>query len=205
MSPVAHMPAGTPEGGQFASAKGGGGGGQWSGSGGGPGGAVAGQSWDERQKGMFKITKKLDKISAGGGIQGNANADAHRMLQIHKDPDAVTIAKEGKHTKIQGNKGALAEPQLGTDGQCHWNTGKLMEQGKIDAVVIGFAKGSQGWHQHTWGTKGGKIVETTASNVGNNHYFGKTLSPAESTSFALWVKKNPPGSGVVRKVEWSED
>jgi hypothetical protein len=185
-------------------------GGQWVGSGGGPGGKVTGQSWDRRQKGMFKINKKLDSISKGGYIQGNMNAEGTRTQQISKDPDAERIAAKGKLSKVKGrggNAAKMGEPQLGTDGQCHWNTGKLYEEGKIDSVVIGFAKGSQGWHQHTWGMKKGKIIETTASNLRDNeHYFGLELSPVESTAFSLWVKGNPPGQGVgVRFVEWSQD
>ncbi len=118
--------------------------------------------------------------------------DAARQLK--NDPDKDLILERGKFTSGSGKT-----QMIGAEGQCHWNTAKLFKDGKIDSIVIGYAHNpSAGWHQHTWGLKSGKIVETTASNVSSTRYFGATLSKSESTKFAHWAEANPPGGGVVR-------
>ncbi len=84
------------------------------------------------------------------------------------------------------------------DGECHWNTAKLFQQGKVDKIVVGYALNAQGWHQHTWGEKDGKVVETTPSNFINKKYFGAPLDDKEGAAFAKFAEKNRPGMGMVR-------
>lgn len=113
--------------------------------------------------------------------------------QVRNDPDLLRITSEGKK---MSPKGMLKVPMVG--GECHWNTSKLFKQGKVDQIVIGYAKGPYGWHQHTWGMKDGKVVETTEGNFDNSEFFGLPLEGEEAGKFAEWVEKNPPGGGVVR-------
>lgn len=161
-------------------------GGEWT-SGGSPGAGSAPSSGD-----ADALAATLD------GIDNSASIPAQAMNQLKHDPDAKLIAEKGSS---QSTKGATYV--AGKEGQCHWNTAKLFKEGKIDAVVIGYARTPKGvnppnWHQHTWGMKNGKIVETTASNKGNLHYFGVKLGKADSGKFADWAIANPPGGGVVR-------
>lgn len=130
-----------------------------------------------------------------GGIAPGRIVAPH---QAASDPDLDLIIERGK----SWTKGEVdADPAyLGPDSQCHWNTSKLFRDGKIDAVVIGYAKNSEGWHQHTWGTKGGKVVETTESNHQNSDWFGAPLSAPQSKKFAEHALRegNKPGQGNVR-------
>ena len=119
------------------------------------------------------------------------------QYQMDNDPDLEAILNDGQNfTELAPN----TRQYLGTDGSCHWNTGKLYSEGKIDSVVVVYAKNHEGWHQHTWGVKDGKVVETTESNLGNTDWFGKELSPEQSQSFADFVARpeNRPGNGNVR-------
>lgn len=110
--------------------------------------------------------------------------------QLNRDPDAGNILKNGVFVDPKKNP---VEKMLGKDGHCHWNTAQLFREGKIDAIVTGYAQNFQGWHQHTWGEKNGKIVETTESNLINTRYFGVMLNKTESVAFTKWAEENLPG------------
>src|SRR5205085_2023148 len=144
----------------------------------------------ERTTEVSKDASKLEgKLLEAGG---NYIAAKHQM---ETDPDLSRILSEGKFISTKGSM-----EMLGKDGECHQNAGKLFEERKIDAIAIGYARTPPGpwedqWHQHTWGMKDGKIVETTRSNVGNRAYYGVTLSSKESAAFAKFTKANPPDTG----------
>jgi len=137
----------------------------------------------------FKLLAKLDKIIPARPPYAVYNTV---MDQMDRDPDKKLIMSRGKATKKKDlSKKRVLESM--DEGKCHWNTGKLYDEGKIDAVVIGYAKNtSAGWHQHTWGIKDGKIVETTQSNMSSTAYFGAQLTPTESQAFATMTRETPP-------------
>lgn len=140
------------------------------------------------EEATYKLQNKLFKLSP-------AREHPVAMNQLHNDPDAARILADGVLTKItKQNRMEL----LGTDGRCHWNTAELFESGVIDAIVIGYAKNSAvGWHQHTWGEKNGKIIETTQGNMSSTFYYGVTLDKKESAAFAKWAIENDK-TGKVR-------
>ena len=114
--------------------------------------------------------------------------------QFENDPDKELIAD-----RAVMKSGAGKIEMMGRDSECHWNAGKLYDQGKIDSIVIGYAHlPGTGWFQHTWGDKGGKIVETTPSGRGITKYLGAKLTDAESAGFADHLRKNAPGQGMIR-------
>lgn len=115
--------------------------------------------------------------------------------QFRNDPDVKQILKEGKSFSAKRSR---IIKELGEDGECHWNVAELYFGGKIDSIVVGYAKNYQGWHQHTWGLKSEKVVETTWSNIGNEAYFGVTLSKSQAKSFVKLTDKYGPGQGGVR-------
>ncbi len=116
--------------------------------------------------------------------------------QAKRDPDLAEIVKRGELFSTK-NKEMVSM----RDGLCHWNVAKLFTQGKVDTIVLGYAKNPYGWVQHTWGLKNGYVVETTPSNLGANKYFGMKLSAKEAKAFSTWTEKNRPGKGMVRTVE----
>ena len=75
---------------------------------------------------------------------------------------------------------------------------ELFKKGDVDQIVIGYAKDGGRWHQHTWGMKDGKVVETTRGNFGVTEYYGLPLEGEEANKFAEWTAKNAPGQGKVR-------
>lgn len=126
-----------------------------------------------------------------GAVSGDTRLVA--IDQFLDDPDLDMIARRGMPygpAKIRLN----GLP----DGECHWNTAQLFAEGKIDQIVVGYARNEFGWHQHTWGLKDGKVVETTASNFDNTHYFGAPLDDAEARAFVKLTGDNPSGGGMVR-------
>lgn len=115
--------------------------------------------------------------------------------QLYRDPDVTRILNEGQSYDA---KSSTFIHML--DGKCHWNASKLYKTGEVDAIVIGYTNNGNGWYQHTWGLKDGKVVETTASNAGNKMYYGLELKGKEASAFADWTEAHPPGGGVVRRV-----
>jgi hypothetical protein len=147
------------------------------------------------EAGFTALTKVLDDL-AGPPSQDSwlAGIQEFTRQQRQQDPNAGLIAARGASMDT-----STLTHNLGTDGECHWNTSKLFEAGEVDGIVLGFAYNPEaGWIQHTWGVKDGKIVETNAS-ADNEQYFGMTLTPAEAASFAAWCKANQPGMGRVRR------
>lgn len=144
-----------------------------------------GPSDDEIRDRVQRVDKFFEQ--RGGRVVG--------LGQILDDPDLEKIMKDGD---LLENPDIIRN--LGTDGECHWNTGKLYSAGEVDTIVVGYAKNEFGWHQHTWGLKGGKVVETTASNLENTAYLGVSLSPEQSSRFAAFLARpeNAPGNGNVR-------
>jgi hypothetical protein len=162
---------------------------------------------EEAQKGSAKnwkgemsrpTLKKVDEVHAKlKGLNPKAKPISDPWGQFQGDPDLGRILSKGKE---MSTKGIIQKPMAA--GQCHWNSSKLFQKGEVDAIVIGYAYNPrQGWFQHTWGQKDGKVVETTGDNSNSTHYFGVPLTGDEATAFADWTEKNPPGGGVVRKVK----
>ena len=142
----------------------------------------------ERYKRKFEESSfPLEKAEAilGGNIVN--------VSQFNNDPDLVLIFKKGKFF----NSDSMIKVK-GIDGRCHWNVAELYDEGKIDEIIIGYAENFQGWHQHTWGLKKGKVVETTQSNYINTNYFGYTLSKKEAKEFVKFSNSVRPGQGFMR-------
>lgn len=139
----------------------------------------------QEAKVLGSLTEKLS------GASGDTRLVA--INQFLDDPDLDRIAARGvaygpPAVRLQGLP----------DGECHWNAAKLLSEGKIDQIVVGYARNEHGWHQHTWGLKDGKVVETTASNFTNTHYFGAPLTDGEAKAFVKLTGDNPAGGGMVR-------
>lgn len=132
-------------------------------------------------------------------INGKSLPSGHAQSQAHNDPDLHKIMKHGKtftqlHTNTQKCKTT-------NHGECHWNAAAEYKAGNADRIAIGYAHHPQtGWHQHTWGVKGGKVVEPSPHDRDNTHWHGRVLSKKESDAFAAHVskKQNYPGAGNVR-------
>lgn len=120
--------------------------------------------------------------------------DGQAKHQLKNDPDKELLLKHGA---FQSGAGKVMKPR--DDGSCHWNVAAMHAKGEIDHIVVGYALNeSAGWHQHTWGEKGGKIIETTPSNADATRYYGMKLSPAQAKQFKAHTEAHPPGGGVVR-------
>jgi hypothetical protein len=119
--------------------------------------------------------------------------------QMSNDPDSDLIANSGKMWK----ETQRSKPTIMEEGACHWNVSKLFKEGKIDTIGVGYAKNFQGWHQHTFGLKDNKVVETTDDNLRNTIYYGIPLSKEQSKSFSKFVlqKENKKGNGNVRTIK----
>ena len=138
------------------------------------------------------LETKLNSVAAGPIVA---------IHQAVNDPDLNLISEYGKawtSSSLSPDKSLR-----GPDSECHWNTSKLFQKGLVEHVVIGYAKNEEGWHQHTWGLKDGRVIETTPSNAQNSHWFGVPLDEAESKRFAEHVLKptSAPGNGNVRTVK----
>jgi SPP1 gp7 family putative phage head morphogenesis protein len=123
--------------------------------------------------------------------------DSRKVIggQIDNDPDVLALLERGE---LQ--KGTSKKMVHMTDGECHWNIAELYGKDDIDDIVLGYARGPDGdWHQHTWGLKNGKIIETTQGNATATEYYGMKLTKTEAKAFANHAKANPPGGGVVRR------
>lgn len=102
------------------------------------------------------------------------------LRSIASNPDRNIIEARGKLYSTKGLVVVKGEPH-----ECHTNTAKLLAAKKIDAIVTGYALHKSGvgratWHDHTWGLKDGKIVETT---VRFDRYFGAKLTGKEAVAF----------------------
>lgn len=145
-----------------------------------------------------KLEEKLKATSFSRRIQS--------VKSVFNHPDIRFITKNGRLAS-----GSNKKYMAGNDAQCHWNVAELYSQGKIDAVVIGYAKHplnqrmggvlEQIWHQHTWGIKNGKIIETTKSNMASTEYFGAELNAKEAQAFVSHANKVRPGECKMRYVE----
>lgn len=161
-----------------------------------PAGRSTGGQWTSGGGGSFSSMSQSEQSSLLTGRLGGSVVSSH---QLRDDPNKDHILSSG-----QRRSGRDLHPRnntfLGQDGNCHWNTGRLYAEGKIDAVVVGYARNSQGWHQHTWGVKDGRVVETTLSNTRNLEYYGSQLSSTQSSQFSRFVARpeNRPGNGNVR-------
>lgn len=136
-----------------------------------------------------KFSGHLNKI-APGEIVG-----AH---QAANDPDTNHIMKNGKTFTDYDSK--TSKQCQGPAGDCHWNVAKLHKAGKLDGIGVGYTKNHHGWHQHTWGMKNDKVVETTPSNMHNTHWHGSVIYGEQAKNFADHVLKptSQPGNGNVR-------
>lgn len=132
-------------------------------------------------------------------INGKSIPSGHAQTQVHNDPDLHKIMKHGKtFTKLHTN---TQKCKTTNHGECHWNAAAEYKAGNADRIAIGYAHHPEtGWHQHTWGVKGGKVVEPSPHDRDNTHWHGRVLSKKESDAFAAHVskKQNYPGAGNVR-------
>jgi 8-oxo-dGTP pyrophosphatase MutT (NUDIX family) len=144
---------------------------------------------EEMNPALFKegssaeLTKKLRSLAPGDTTSGG---------QLKNDPDSTAIAHRG--VAYRGRPSLIPM----SEGDCHWNIATLYEKGKIDTIVIGYGHNFQGWHQHTWGLKDGKVVESSGENSVNDVWFGVPLSNDEALKFCAHTTKNQPGQGMVR-------
>jgi hypothetical protein len=70
----------------------------------------------------------------------------------------------------------------GPPSRCHTTTATYWEEGKLDAIVTGYALTRDGlWRQHSWGLSDGTVIEPTMRRVA---YFGIELRGAEADNFA---------------------
>ena len=137
----------------------------------------------------------LRKLLQLGGRRSEPSGEA--MSQLQNDPDCEFILRNGQEW------GSAQIHEIMAEGACHWNTSELFLAGKVEAVVIGYAVGPEGlahgeWHQHTWGLRGGQVVETTESNTSATKYFGAVLSRDQAERFAKKCKKRKRGMGMIR-------
>jgi hypothetical protein len=114
--------------------------------------------------------------------------------QIYYDPDCKFIFTSGKSFPAFP-KYLIAM----NDHECHWNISNLYKQSMLSEIVIGYALSyDEDWFQHTWGMCGETLIETSEINFNNiKLYFGAVLFDPDR--FVDWCKKNPPGSGRVRR------
>jgi len=147
-----------------------------------------GQNWRGRMRKPSRHAVHAFKSQLGGSA-------FDPWGQFDRDPDLLRIMKEGKKFSPED---MVKKPMA--PGECHWNTSKLFQKGEVDQIVIGYAKQGDEWHQHTWGMKDGKVVETTSGNFGNDELFGLPLEGEEAEMFASWCENNPPGNGAVRMI-----
>lgn len=146
-------------------------------------------------KAGIKPTDLQDKLKTTGG-----NPQMVSISQWDDDPNLDKIFNYGVHTEYTtANPLGKYTPNglMGVDGECHWNVAKLFVDGDVDDICIGYTQNFHGWHQHTWGLKGGQIIETTASNLDNYAYYGYKLNKAEAATWSKFVKEHPPGAGFV--------
>lgn len=169
-----------------------------------PGGKLPPMSQSEASNALASVLENKQRM--------NLHPDAR--YQLDNDPDSRSLLKSSQRfhynditPQPQINK-VYDKKQFGREGECHWNASKMYEAGHIDAIVIGYATAQSGYtFQHTWGLKNGKVVDTTPgyntrSNTGYLvSYYGKVLSPAQSSAFASHCSKNPPGKGMVRTLK----
>jgi hypothetical protein len=98
------------------------------------------------------------------------------LLVPMPDPDTAKLVKRGKVYKYY-----TLEMNEGMDSACHVNTALLylLKSSKGFKIVTGYALSEDGyWRQHSWGSMGKKIIETTVPRV---KYFGFKLNSKESS------------------------
>lgn len=160
---------------------------------------------EEQIAAQIQAGKRLRAKLVDGLDKTHLPIDESRGDVIGHDPDAALLVDKGQLMSTEGFIKIYGE-----NGQCHWNTAKLFEQGAIDNIVIGYTLQHNsrydtiGWYQHTWGLKDGKIVETTFFNAGNEKYYGVVLNKADSAAFAKYTLSKKPGVGAVRKVQFKD-
>jgi hypothetical protein len=183
-----HKPAGTSEGGEFCETGGSTSVGRWT-----PTGDkesdVDNKAWLQRIK---EIEKKqgLQPKWAQGLKDKMLTVGGHAAFIDTKDPDAKQLVSGGQFY-LPGTTGVTR--MIGKDNQCHWNAADLYKAGKIDAVVTGYALDDIRlmWRQHSWGLKGGKIVETTEGNLGSSAYFGVKYTGKDAAEFRYRIGPRP--------------
>lgn len=136
----------------------------------------------------------INKLKSISGTWRPGSDGIRGIHQLLSDPDLKHIHDHGKKY-YSGDRKTIKM----RDGECHWNVSKLHDKKKIDHIVVGYAQTDRGWHQHTWGLKNDKVVETTPYDHENTSlYFGHKLSDNDANKFKQLTKNNPPGKGMVR-------
>jgi hypothetical protein len=70
----------------------------------------------------------------------------------------------------------------GRPNQCHQTTAAAWDEGKLDAIVTGYALSEDGlWRQHSWGLARGVVIEPTEKRTA---YFGIELRGSRADEFA---------------------
>lgn len=135
---------------------------------------------------LNKLKKKLATLGGPKTLEPEAE------YQAENDPDLEWITKSGKAYK------KVAVTRSLPDGRCHWNIAYLYGRNEVDTICIGYAQNFQGWHQHTWGLKDGKLVESCPSNFANKLWYGVSLSESQAEGFCKFLKKAKAGQNFVR-------
>jgi len=92
------------------------------------------------------------------------------------EPDLKRILTRG--TEFGGSSQVIK----GKRSNCHGNVSDLYDADAVDSIVTGYALSSDGlWRQHTWGLKGGVVIETTEKRT---KYYGVVLNSKEASDFA---------------------
>ena len=133
---------------------------------------VKNKVWFKRTPGLKALASKI--LADTYIVYGEMSAMTNAELQ--------DIADNGK---VFSGRGVLEI--TGEQSHCHLNVAKLYKSKRVDTIVTGFALSKDGlWREHTWGLKGGRVIETTERRV---QYYGKVLCRAEALEFVdneLW-------------------
>jgi hypothetical protein len=134
------------------------------------------KKWATREQKSEGKKNRFAKVVADILTDNGKNMTA--AIGLADDPDINLIAKNGRTFQIVGK--AFHEMEA---HQCHRNSSKLFMRKKVDSIGTGYALNRRGsWTQHSWGLKGGKIVETTYPNF--MIYYGTVLKGNEAKAFA---------------------
>ena len=101
---------------------------------------------------------------------------------VYSDRTAMTndeVQDIADHGRMFPGRGSMEI--TGEQSHCHSNVAGLYQAKRVDTIVTGFALSKDGlWREHTWGLKGGRVVETTERRV---KYFGMVLEKAAALEF----------------------
>ena len=128
---------------------------------------VAGKSEDAR-----KVLTRLTDRGKNGTV----------ICLLGEERDINLLASRGRLFSEKDRLFKQMQPN-----ECHTNSANLFSRKNVDGIGTGFALTKDGiWGSHSWGLKGGKIVETTYK--GFIRYFGVELKGKEAKAFVKGQK-----------------